>query len=40
MVAGGIDAKRVSAAGFGQERPIAGNRSEQGPARRIAGWNR
>ncbi len=34
---GGIDARRVLAAGFGEERPIADNRSEAGPARRIAG---
>jgi flagellar motor protein MotB len=30
IVAGGIDAKRLSAAGFGQERPVADNRSEEG----------
>ncbi|HEU0289221.1 MAG TPA: OmpA family protein, partial [Burkholderiales bacterium] len=30
IVAVGIDPKRVSAAGFGQERPIADNRSEEG----------
>ena len=33
IVAGGIDAKRVSAAGFGQERPVADNRSEEGRAK-------
>lgn len=33
IVAGGIDAARVSAAGFGQERPVADNRSEEGRAR-------
>ena len=31
--AGGIDAKRLSASGFGQERPIADNRSEDGRAK-------
>ncbi|HET9404677.1 MAG TPA: OmpA family protein [Burkholderiales bacterium] len=33
IVAAGIDAKRLSAAGFGQERPIADNRSEDGRAK-------
>ena len=33
IVAGGIDAKRLSAAGVGQERPIADNRSEEGRAK-------
>jgi outer membrane protein OmpA-like peptidoglycan-associated protein len=33
IVAGGIDAKRLSAAGFGQERPVADNRGEDGRAR-------
>lgn len=33
VVAGGIDAKRLSAAGFGAERPIADNRSEDGRAK-------
>ena len=33
VVAGGIDAKRLSAAGFGQERPIADNRGEDGRAK-------
>ena len=33
IVAGGIDAKRLSAAGFGQERPVADNRSEEGRAK-------
>jgi len=33
VVAGGIDAKRLSAAGFGQEKPIADNRSEEGRAK-------
>ena len=38
IVAGGIDAKRLSAAGFGQEKPIADNRGEEGRAknRRVA----
>jgi OOP family OmpA-OmpF porin len=30
IVAAGIDAKRLSAAGFGQEKPVADNRSEDG----------
>jgi OmpA-OmpF porin, OOP family len=33
IVAGGIDAKRLSAAGFGQERPVADNRSDEGRAK-------
>jgi len=33
VVAGGIDAKRLSAAWFGQEKPIADNRSEEGRAK-------
>lgn len=33
IAAGGIDAKRMSAAGFGQERPVADNRSEDGRAK-------
>ena len=33
IVAAGIDAKRLSAAGLGQERPIADNRSEDGRAK-------
>jgi outer membrane protein OmpA-like peptidoglycan-associated protein len=33
VVAGGIDAKRLSAAGFGQEKPIADNRGEEGKAK-------
>jgi OOP family OmpA-OmpF porin len=33
IVAAGIDAKRVTAAGFGQERPVADNRSEDGRAK-------
>ena len=33
IVAGGIDAKRLSAAGFGQEKPIADNRGEEGRAK-------
>ena len=33
IVSGGIDAKRLSSAGFGQERPIADNRSEEGRAK-------
>lgn len=33
IVAGGIAANRVSAAGFGQEKPVADNRSEEGRAK-------
>lgn len=33
MVAGGIDAARLDAAGFGQERPVASNDSEEGRAK-------
>ena len=33
VVAAGIDAKRLSAAGLGQERPVADNRSEDGRAK-------
>lgn len=33
IVAGGIDSKRLSAAGFGQERPVADNRSDEGRAK-------
>jgi outer membrane protein OmpA-like peptidoglycan-associated protein len=33
IAAGGIDAKRLTAAGFGQERPVADNRSEEGRAK-------
>jgi outer membrane protein OmpA-like peptidoglycan-associated protein len=33
VVAGGIDAARLSATGFGQERPVADNRSEEGRAK-------
>ena len=33
VVAGGVDAKRLSAAGFGQERPVADNRGEEGRAK-------
>ena len=33
VVAGGIDAKRLSAAGFGQDKPIADNRGEEGRAK-------
>jgi outer membrane protein OmpA-like peptidoglycan-associated protein len=33
IVAAGIDAKRLSAAGFGQEKPVADNRSEDGRAK-------
>ena len=33
IVAAGIDAQRLSASGFGQERPIADNRSEDGRAK-------
>ena len=33
IVAGGIDAARLSSAGYGQERPIADNRGEEGRAK-------
>lgn len=33
IVAGGIDAKRLASAGFGQEKPVADNRSEEGRAK-------
>jgi len=33
VVAGGIDPKRLSAAGFGSERPVADNRGEDGRAK-------
>ena len=33
IVAGGIEAGRLSAAGFGQERPVADNRGEEGRAK-------
>ena len=33
VVAGGIDPKRLSAAGFGPERPVADNRGEEGRAK-------
>lgn len=33
IIAAGIDANRLSAAGFGQENPVADNRSEEGRAR-------
>ena len=33
IVSGGIEAKRLNAAGFGQERPLADNRSEDGRAK-------
>ncbi len=33
VVAGGIAASRLTAAGFGQERPVADNRSEEGRAK-------
>ncbi len=33
IVASGIEANRMSAAGFGQERPVADNRSEEGRAK-------
>jgi outer membrane protein OmpA-like peptidoglycan-associated protein len=33
IVAGGIEARRVTAAGFGQERPIADNRGDEGRAK-------
>jgi OOP family OmpA-OmpF porin len=33
LIAGGIDADRLSAVGYGQERPIADNSSEEGRAR-------
>lgn len=33
VIAGGIDAKRLSSAGFGQEKPVADNRGEEGRAK-------
>ena len=33
IIAGGIDAKRLSAGGFGQERPVADNRTAEGRAK-------
>jgi len=33
VVKGGVDAARISAVGWGQERPIADNRSEEGRAK-------
>ncbi|MCX6565997.1 MAG: OmpA family protein [Candidatus Aminicenantes bacterium] len=33
VVAGGVDASRINAVGWGQERPIADNRSEEGRAK-------
>ena len=33
IVAGGVDAKRLSATGYGQEKPIADNRGEEGRAK-------
>ncbi len=33
IVTGGIDAKRLSAVGYGQEKPVADNRSEEGRAK-------
>lgn len=33
IVAGGVDAKRLVAAGFGQEKPVADNRTEEGRAK-------
>jgi OmpA-OmpF porin, OOP family len=33
IVAGGVDASRLGAVGFGQERPVADNRSEEGRAK-------
>jgi flagellar motor protein MotB len=33
MVAGGVDAGRLESAGFGQERPIASNETEEGKAK-------
>lgn len=33
VIAGGIEAQRLKAAGFGQERPVADNRSEDGRAK-------
>ncbi|QJR16403.1 OmpA family protein [Usitatibacter palustris] len=33
VVAGGIDAKRLAAAGFGAEKPVADNRTEEGRAK-------
>jgi outer membrane protein OmpA-like peptidoglycan-associated protein len=33
IVAGGVDAARLSATGFGQEKPVADNRTEEGRAK-------
>jgi outer membrane protein OmpA-like peptidoglycan-associated protein len=33
IVASGVDAARLSAAGFGQEKPVADNRTEEGRAK-------
>jgi len=33
IVAGGIEAARLSAAGFGQDKPVADNRTEEGRAK-------
>jgi len=33
IVTAGIEAQRLTAAGFGQERPVADNRSEEGRAK-------
>lgn len=33
IIAGGVDAARLSAAGFGQEKPVADNRTEEGRAK-------
>ena len=33
LIAAGTEAQRLTAAGFGQERPVADNRSEEGRAK-------
>jgi outer membrane protein OmpA-like peptidoglycan-associated protein len=33
LIAGGVDASRLDAAGFGQERPVTSNDTEDGRAR-------
>jgi len=33
LVKGGIDAKRLTAAGWGQDKPIADNKTEEGKAK-------
>ena len=34
-----IGANRVSTAGFGEEKPVESNETEEGRAKKIAGWN-